>query len=41
MDDPFIILQSERSQFPASGAVIRMKNTANPQTFRDLDEQWY
>ena len=38
MDDPSVILQSERSQFRESGLVIRVKNTSNPQTFRDLDE---
>ena len=34
-----IILQSKRSQFRAGGFVIRVKNAANPKTFRDLDEQ--
>jgi hypothetical protein len=38
MDDSFVILQSERSQFPARGPVIRVRNASNPQTFRDLDE---
>jgi hypothetical protein len=38
MDDSFVIPQSERRQFRARGAVIRMKNTSNPQPFRDLDE---
>jgi hypothetical protein len=38
MDDSFVILQSERSQFRARGPVIRVKNASNPQTFRDLDE---
>ena len=32
------MLQSERSQFRARGRVIRVKNAANPQAFRDLDE---
>jgi len=38
MDDSFVILQSERSQFRARGPVIRVKNASNPQTLRDLDE---
>ena len=38
MDDSFVILQSERSQFRARGLVIRMKNAANSETFCDLDE---
>jgi len=38
MDDSFVILQSERSQFRARRLVIRVKNASNPQTFRDLDE---
>ena len=33
------MLQSERGQFRARGLVIRVTNAANPQTFRDLDEQ--
>jgi hypothetical protein len=37
-DDSLVILQSERSQFRARGAVIRVKNASNPQTFRDLYE---
>jgi hypothetical protein len=40
MDDSFVILQSERSQFRARGPVIRVKNASNPQTFRDPDEHW-
>jgi hypothetical protein len=39
MDGSFAILQSERSQFRARGLVIRVTDAANPQTFRDLDEQ--
>ena len=39
MDDSFVILQSERSQSLARGLVIRVTDSANPQTFRDLDEQ--
>src|SRR5450756_2959066 len=38
VDDSFVILQTERSQFRARGSVIRVKNASNPQTFRDLDE---
>src|SRR5664279_3590563 len=38
MDDPFVNLQSQRSQFRARGPVIRVKNASNPQTFRYLDE---
>jgi hypothetical protein len=38
MEDSFVIPQSERSQFRARGPVIRVKDAANPQTFRDLDE---
>ena len=38
MDDSFVILQSERSQFGACGPVLRVKNASNSQTFRDLDE---
>ena len=38
MDDSFVILQSERSQFRTRGSVIRVKNASNPQTFRDPDE---
>src|ERR1700692_887754 len=37
-DDPFAIQQSERGQFLARRTAIGMKNTANPKTFRDLDE---
>src|SRR5271170_3981353 len=32
-------LQSEQSQFRACGFVIRVKNAANPKTFRDLNEE--
>ena len=39
MDDSFVILQSERSQCLARGLVIHVTDAANPQTFRDLDEQ--
>jgi hypothetical protein len=38
MDDPFVVLQSERSQLRTRGSVIRVKNASNPQTFRSLDE---
>ena len=34
----FAGLKSERGQFRAAGLVIRMQNTANPQTFGDLNE---
>jgi hypothetical protein len=39
MDDSSVTLQSERSQCLARGLVIRVTNTLNSQTFRDLDEQ--
>ena len=38
MNDSFVNLQSERSQFRACGPVIRVKDASNPQTFRDLYE---
>jgi len=38
MDAPLVMLQSQRSQFRAGGPKIRVQNTANPQTFRDLNE---
>jgi hypothetical protein len=38
MEDSFIILQSERSQFRARGPEIRVKNALDPQTYRDLDK---
>jgi hypothetical protein len=38
MDNSFVILQSERSQFRARGPPILVKNASNPQTFRDPDE---
>ena len=36
--DPFYRVQSQRCQFRARGRVIRVKDAANPQTLRDLDE---
>jgi hypothetical protein len=38
MDDPFAILQSERSQFDTRGPVIDVENASHPQTICDLDE---
>jgi len=40
MDDSFVCLQSERSQLLARGLVSCVTDAANPETLRDLDEQW-
>jgi hypothetical protein len=38
MDNSFVIVQPEQSQFRAYGPVIRVQNASNTQTFCDLDE---
>jgi hypothetical protein len=38
MDNSFVIVQPEQSQFRACGPVIRVQNASNTQTFCDLDE---
>jgi hypothetical protein len=38
-ESPFAIAQSERSQFRASLAVVRLRHASNPKTFRDLHKQ--
>jgi len=38
MDDSFVIMQTERSEFRAGGPEICVKNASNTQPFRYLDE---